>query len=147
MTPDADGGSPEPGGPFAGSEVATRLPAQDLERARAFYADKLGLHPIEEREGGLLYRCGSGHFALFASSGRPSGEHTQMGWDVPDVDGAVAELRRRGVVFETVDAPGLRTVDGIADIDGNYPSKGHGERGAWFRDSEGNLLGLGQPVR
>ena len=70
-----------------------------------------------------------------------------MGWDVPDVDGAVAELRRRGVTFEEVDAPGLRTVGGIADIDGNYPSKGRGERAAWFRDSEGNLLGLGQPVR
>jgi len=144
---DADAGSSEPGGPFAGSEVATRLPAQDLGRARAFYADTLGLHPVEERDGGLLYRCGSGHFALFASSGGPSGEHTQMSWDVPDVDSTVAELRRRGVTFETVDAPGLRTVDGIADIDGNYPSKGRGERAAWFRDSEGNLLGLGQAVR
>ena len=44
-------------------------------------------------------------------------------------------------------AIGYRTVDGIADIEGNYPSKGVGERGAWFRDSEGNLLGVGQPVR
>ena len=52
-----------------------------------------------------------------------------MGWDVPDVDGAVAELRRRGVTFETVDAPGLRTVDGIADIEGNYPSKGRASAG------------------
>ena len=50
------------------------------------------------------------------------------------------------MVFEEVDAPGLTTVDGIADIDGNYPSKGTGERGACFRDSEGNLLGIGQPV-
>jgi hypothetical protein len=55
-------------------------------------------------------------------------------------------LRRRGVAFEEVDVPGLRTVDGIADIEGNYPSKGAGERGAWFRDSEGNLVGVGQPV-
>jgi hypothetical protein len=46
-----------------------------------------------------------------------------------------------------VDAPGLETKDGIADIEGNYPSKGKGERGAWFHDSEGNLIGLGQPVR
>jgi hypothetical protein len=56
-------------------------------------------------------------------------------------------LRRRGVVFEEVDVPGLRTVDGIADIEGNYPSKDVGERAGWFRDSEGNLLGVGQPVR
>jgi len=50
------------------------------------------------------------------------------------------------VVFEEVDLPGLRTVGSIADIHGNYASKGVGERGAWFRDSEGNMLGLGQPV-
>ena len=41
------------------------------------------------------------------------------------------------MVFKEYDLPGLKTVDGIADIDGNYPSKGSGERGAWFRDSEG----------
>ncbi|HEV2664514.1 MAG TPA: VOC family protein, partial [Blastocatellia bacterium] len=38
------------------SDVATRLPVQDLERARLFYAEKLGLEPVEERPGGLLYR-------------------------------------------------------------------------------------------
>jgi catechol 2,3-dioxygenase-like lactoylglutathione lyase family enzyme len=127
--------------------VATRLPAQDLERARAFYGDKLGLEPVEEREGGLRYICAAGEFALFESSGAASGDHTQMGWEVEDIDVTVRELRARGVVFEDYDVPGLKTVDGIADIEGNYPSKGSGERGAWFRDSEGNLLGIGQPLR
>ncbi|HEX8857469.1 MAG TPA: VOC family protein [Thermoleophilaceae bacterium] len=126
--------------------VATRLPAQDLNRAKAFYADKLGLHPAEEREGGLRYVCAGGEFALFESAGAPSGEHTQMGWEVDDIDATVAELRSHGVVFEEYHAPGLETVDGIADIRGNYPSKGAGERAAWFRDSEGNMLGIGQPV-
>jgi catechol 2,3-dioxygenase-like lactoylglutathione lyase family enzyme len=127
--------------------VATRLPAQDLERARRFYADKLGLEPSEERPGGLLYEPASGVFALFQSSGASSGEFTQMGWDVEDIEATVAELRDRGVVFEEVDAPGLKTIDGIADVAGNYPSKGgKGERAAWFRDSEGNMLGIGQPV-
>jgi catechol 2,3-dioxygenase-like lactoylglutathione lyase family enzyme len=130
------------------SKVATRLPAQDLDRARAFYAERLGLEPVDERPGGLLYRVGSGEFALFLSSGNPSGEHTQMGFEVADIETAVAELKARGVVFEDVEVPGLRTRDGIADIEGNYPSKkSSGERGAWFRDSEGNLLGIGQPVR
>src|SRR5215218_6393350 len=133
---------------LSNSNVATRLPAQDLDRARAFYADKLGLEPADERPGGLLYRVGSGEFALFASAGKPSGEHTQMGFEVEDIEAAVAELRARGVVFEEYDGPGLATRDGIADIEGNYPSKrARGERGAWFRDSEGNLLGLGQLVR
>ena len=130
-----------------GGRVAARLPAQDLRRARAFYADKLGLEPSEERPGGLLYRFANGEFALFESAGAPSGAHTQLGWEVDDIDAKVAELRARGVVFEDVDVPGLTRVDGIAEVSGNYPSKGDGERGAWFKDSEGNLLGLGQPVR
>jgi catechol 2,3-dioxygenase-like lactoylglutathione lyase family enzyme len=125
--------------------VATRIPVQDMERARAFYRDKLGLEPSEERPGGVLYRCASGVFALFESAGASPGTFTQMAWEVDDIEATVAELRRRGVVFEEVDLPGLKTVDGI-DIAGNYPSKGTGERGAWFRDSEGNMLGIGQPV-
>jgi catechol 2,3-dioxygenase-like lactoylglutathione lyase family enzyme len=128
------------------ARVAARLPARDLGRARRFYAEKLGLEPAEERPGGLLYRCAGCEFGLFTSAGAASGAATQMGFEVDDIEAVVAELRRRGVVFEEVDLPGLRTVGGIADIDGNYPSKGTGERAAWFRDSEGNLLGIGQPV-
>jgi catechol 2,3-dioxygenase-like lactoylglutathione lyase family enzyme len=127
--------------------VATRLPAQNLRRARAFYAEQLGLEPAEEREGGLRYLCAAGEFALFESAGTAAGDHTQMAWEVDDIEATVRELRRRGVVFEKYDVPGLKTVDGIAEIDGNYPSKGTDERGAWFRDSEGNMLGIGQPVK
>jgi catechol 2,3-dioxygenase-like lactoylglutathione lyase family enzyme len=126
--------------------VATRLPAQDLERARRFYAEKLGLEPSEERPGGLLYRCASGEFALFDSGGASTGAFTQMAWQVADIEATVAQLRSRGVVFEEYDIPGLTTVDGIAEVAGNYPSKGSGERAAWFRDSEGNLLGIGQAI-
>jgi catechol 2,3-dioxygenase-like lactoylglutathione lyase family enzyme len=129
------------------ARVSTRIPAQDLGRARSFYSEKLGMEPVEERPGGLLYRCASGSFSLFQSAGVASGTHTQMAFEVADIEGAVAALRARGVVFEEYDSPGLRTVDGIATIDGNYPSKGRGERAAWFRDSEGNLLGIGQPTR
>jgi catechol 2,3-dioxygenase-like lactoylglutathione lyase family enzyme len=134
-------------GPLAGAHVSGRLPAQDLDRARRFYAEKLGLEPAETRPGGLRYQCQGASFSLFQSTGRPSGEHTQLALQVDDVDAAVAELRQRGVVFEDVDVPGLRTVSGIAEVAGNYPSAGDGgERAAWFRDSEGNLLGISQPV-
>jgi catechol 2,3-dioxygenase-like lactoylglutathione lyase family enzyme len=135
-------------GILARSDVQTRLPAQDLERARRFYAEKLGLHPVEERDGGLRYRCGSTLFALFASAGEPSGTHTQMGWKVNDIEATVTELRGRGLEFEEYDFPGFETRDGIADVHGNYPSDaGVGERAVWFRDSEGNLLGIGQAMR
>jgi len=129
------------------ARVSTRLPASDLGRARRFYSERLGLEPVEERPGGIRYQCGGCSFALFQSAGSASGTHTQMALEVEDIEATVAALRARGVVFEEYDAPGLKTRNGIADIDGNYPSKGVGERGAWFKDSEGNLLGLGQPVR
>ena len=129
------------------AHVAGRLPAQDLARARRFYAEALGLEPVEERPGGLRYEGASGSFAIFESAGRPSGEHTQLAFEVDDIEATVRELRQRGVRFEEVDVPGLRTVEGIAEVSGNYPSSGAiGERAAWFRDSEGNLLGIGQPV-
>lgn len=119
------------------TKAAARLPAQDLDRARAFYSEKLGLDPVDERPGGLLYRVGGCEFALFASTGAPSGTHTQMGFEVPDIEATVAELSARGVVFE---GP-------IAEVEGNYPSKrSSGERATWLRDSEGNLLGVGELV-
>jgi catechol 2,3-dioxygenase-like lactoylglutathione lyase family enzyme len=130
------------------SHVATRLPVQDLERARLFYSEKLGFEPVEERPGGLLYCCTSGSFALFISSGASSSEYTQMAFEVADLKATVTALQARGVTFEEYDLPGLRTMDGIAEVDGNYPSKGGiGELAAWFKDSEGNLLGIGQALR
>jgi catechol 2,3-dioxygenase-like lactoylglutathione lyase family enzyme len=128
------------------AKVATRLPAQDLDRARAFYSEKLGLDPVEERPGGLRYECAEGEFVLFQSTGEPSGAHTQIAIEVEDLDAVVAELRSRGVVFEEYDFPGFTTVNGIAEIEGNYPSKGTADRAAWFRDSEGNVIGIGQPI-
>jgi catechol 2,3-dioxygenase-like lactoylglutathione lyase family enzyme len=132
---------------LAQSDAATRLPAQDLTRARRWYSEKLGLDPVEERPGGLRYKCSRTYFVVFQSTGKASGESTQMGWEVDDIEATVADLKSRGVEFEEVDVPGMKTLKSIADIDGNYPSKGRAERGAWFRDSEGNLLGVGQALR
>ena len=118
------------------ADAYAAIPAQDLERARSFYAEKLDLKPTEQRSDGLLYRCGNGGFMLFPSSGKASGDHTQLGWSVENLEVVVKELRDRGVQFEEYDQPGFKTVDGIAEIEG--------ERGAWFKDSEGNLLAIGE---
>jgi catechol 2,3-dioxygenase-like lactoylglutathione lyase family enzyme len=132
-------------GPLTGASLAVRLPAQDLDRARAFYSERLGLDPIDEREGALLYSCGGQDFAIFASTGKPSGEHTQLGLTVPNLDDAVAQLRARGLEFEEFEFGDFEVNDGIVTIPGYYPSKAPtGERAIWFRDSEGNLLGLGE---
>ena len=129
------------------ARIAARLPASDLERARRWYAEKLALEPVEERPGGLRYVVGGAEFAIYQSAGRADGSFTQLAFTVADIEAEVATLRAHGVVFENYDIPGLETVDGIAVIDGNYPSEGSGERAAWFRDSEGNMLGMGQPTR
>jgi catechol 2,3-dioxygenase-like lactoylglutathione lyase family enzyme len=115
------------------SKVVARIPVQDLRRAKSFYAEKLGLEPAEERPRGLLYRCGDGEFALFESAGAASGDHTQMTWEVEDIEATVERLRARGVVFEEYDLPGLRMVNGIAEVAGNYPEQG----GRW---REGRLV-------
>ena len=121
--------------------AAAMLPAQDLERAKAFYRDKVGLTPTQERDpmGGLLFELSDGTgFAVFQSSGKPSGTHTQMALEVPDLEAAVKDLRARGLKFEDYDSPQLKTVNGIADIAGT--------KVAWFKDSEGNLIAIGLPV-
>jgi catechol 2,3-dioxygenase-like lactoylglutathione lyase family enzyme len=108
---------------LAEGNVASRIPAQDLRRARSFYAEKLGLEPVEERPGGLCYRCGNGEFALFESGGAAAGDHTQMAWEVDDLEETIAELRERGVIFEEYDVPGLKTVNGIAEVEGTIPAR------------------------
>jgi catechol 2,3-dioxygenase-like lactoylglutathione lyase family enzyme len=134
-------------GPLSNAHTVTKLPAKDLERARVFYQDKLGLEAVEERSGGLRYICGETEFHIFQSQGAPSGEATQMGFEVENLEAAVADLRARGVTFARFDMPGFGSSGDIITAPDNYPSKGTGELGAFFYDSEGNLIGLAQPVR
>lgn len=126
---------------------AARIPAQDLERTRKWYADKLALNPVEERPGGLRYLAGGIEFVIYQSSGKSDGSFTQFALTVADIESAVATLRERGVKLEEYDSGPFATRNGIAEVQGNYPSKGKGERGCWFRDSEGNLIGMGEIVK
>ena len=125
------------------ARVNASLPAKDLARAKAFYADKLGLTPVREGPQGLasflFYEVAGGdRFLIFQSAGTPSGQHTQMGFQVDDVAREVKDLRAAGVVFEEYDSPGLKTVDGIAEMGG--------AKSAWFKDSEGNMIAIVQPA-
>ena len=119
------------------ARVHAALPASDLERAKNFYEQKAGLTPKGETSGGLIYEgAGGTRFLLFPSFGAASGTHTQVGFLVADAEAEVAELRSRGVVFEEYDLPGFKTEGGII-TDGET-------RSAFFKDSEGNLVGLVQ---
>ena len=106
-------------------------------RARAWYADKLGLTTGQEEPEALLYRSGEDRlFLLFSSPGAGTAQHQLAAWVVEDLEAEVAELRGRGVEFEEYDQPGLRTVDGIAVTPVG--------KAAWFKDSEGNVLTMTQ---
>jgi catechol 2,3-dioxygenase-like lactoylglutathione lyase family enzyme len=113
------------------------IPASDLARARAWYADKLGLTTEEELPEALLYRSSQDSlFLLFTSDGAGTVQHQLAVWVVEDLEAEVAELHRRGVEFEQYDQPGLHTVNGIAVTPAG--------KGAWFKDSEGNILTVTQ---
>ncbi|TPV49399.1 VOC family protein [Pseudarthrobacter phenanthrenivorans] len=120
------------------SAIMAVLPAKDIERAKEFYRDKLGLEPLESIDNdNLMYRCGKGTgFLLYRTDNAGTAKNTQMGWEVDNIEREMEELRSRGVQFEEYDFPGLKTENGIAT-----DSWG---KGAWFLDTEGNILNLSQ---
>jgi mannose-6-phosphate isomerase-like protein (cupin superfamily)/catechol 2,3-dioxygenase-like lactoylglutathione lyase family enzyme len=114
-----------------------KLPARDVERARAFYADKLGLTPFGEYNDHLYYELEDSHFMVYPSGGAASGTHDQLGFVVDDLESMVAALRSDGVIFEEYEPPpGASAHDGILDFGG--------VRSAWLKDSEGNLLSIAE---
>jgi predicted enzyme related to lactoylglutathione lyase len=124
------------------SGIAAALPAQDLSRAKAFYAEKVGLQALESdflkaRDGQVGLTVGEGVSQLFVYPARvrSPGEFTQAVIHVADVRAAVEEMRDRGVAFEEYETPETRTENGIARIPG-------GGEAAWSKDSEGNLVGV-----
>jgi hypothetical protein len=124
------------------SGITAVLPAQDLGRAKAFYIEKVGLQAIEsgfleatDGRVGLTVGDGVNQLFVYPARTRSSGEFTQAVIQVFEVRAVVEELRARGVEFEEYDTPETRTENGIA----RTPDGGEG---AWFKDSEGNLVGV-----
>jgi catechol 2,3-dioxygenase-like lactoylglutathione lyase family enzyme len=110
------------------------IPAKDLDGTRRFYEDVLGAHVVNEDPGGILYKAGDSYFSLYPTQFAGTAQHTLGAFMVRDVEAAMAALRAEGVTFEEYDMPGLKTVNGIAELGG--------ERGAWFKDPEGNILSV-----
>jgi predicted enzyme related to lactoylglutathione lyase len=121
---------------FKNRPVFTTLPVTDPARARRFYADKLGLEPTQPD--GDYFECGDGTRFVISKMGSKPGGHTQMVFAVDDIARSLRELTAKGVVFEEYDYPTLKTVNGVFDA-GDL-------KAAWFKDSEGNMIGLMQPV-
>jgi catechol 2,3-dioxygenase-like lactoylglutathione lyase family enzyme len=120
--------------------VYAKLPAQDVQRARQFYEEKLGLSPFADVHGHLYYEVDGAHFLLFPSAGRPSGTHDQLGLVVGDLKAEMTRLGAAGVVFESYEPP-----DVPVPLHGNVMDMG-AMKAAWIKDSEGNLLSLNEFV-
>ena len=115
------------------------LAASDLQRARAWYAEKLGLDPVMSIDNGTdVYMIGGTQVLIYETPSAGTARNTAMGVVVADLRGAMAELRSRGVVFEEYDLEdGPTTVDGVAGDEATGMA-------AWFTDSEGNIVNLVQ---
>jgi catechol 2,3-dioxygenase-like lactoylglutathione lyase family enzyme len=122
---------------FADRTITAMVPAKDYARARRWYEEKLGLVPDNEMEGGAGYELADGsRFFLYETQFAGTAKHTVVSFDTRDIANDMKHLRGRGVSFEEYDLPGLKTTDGVAEFG---PVKN-----AWFKDSEGNIIGLVQ---
>jgi catechol 2,3-dioxygenase-like lactoylglutathione lyase family enzyme len=123
------------------SKVEANIPAADIERARAFYADKLGLTAAAELVPGYLrYETAGGTtFNIYQTQYAGTAGHTLAQIHVGDVEKEVADLKSKGVAFEVYDdMPGVEWRGEVAVA----PEMG---KAAWFKDSEGNILCLDEP--
>ncbi len=125
-----------------GMQMLATLPASDMDRARAWYSERMGLEPTEESpDGSLFYDVGGSTVLLYPSAFAGTNKATAAGLVVEDFDAAFEMLRGRGVEFEEYDfGEDFRTVNGVVTTP-------DGTRGAWFVDSEGNILGLTEDTR
>ncbi len=120
---------------LATSPVITTIPVTDINHAREFYADTLGLKTGDETAGGFMFECGDNSAVfVYERGGASSGEHTLCSWAVDDLDSVMSELRERGVTFDDYEEP--KTVNGVAEQDD--------ARCAWTHDPFGNILALTQ---
>jgi catechol 2,3-dioxygenase-like lactoylglutathione lyase family enzyme len=119
------------------SRVAAMIPTNDLPRAREFYEGKLGLIPETENAGGVLYMCAAGTgFSVFVSSGKSSGTHTQLGFEVEDANAEASALASKGITPEPVEIPGAEVENGVSQMPNG--------RGFWIKDPDDNLIGIFQ---
>ena len=119
---------------FADRKATIMIPVSDLERAKRWYEEKLGLKPSEDMgEMGAGYKLGGGTLAfMYPTQFAGTAQNTMLGFDSPDLVADMKALRAKGVVFLDYDLPGLKTENGVAEFDKI--------KNAWANDSEGNIL-------
>ena len=120
-----------------GFPLSARLPAANIDRARAWYGEKLGLEPTKVGPmGNLWYSTGDTWFLVYETPAAGTAQNTSAGWQVTGIEAVMADLRSRGVAFEEYDFPQFKTVEGLVTLP-------HG-KAPWFKDSEGNIIELSE---
>lgn len=116
-------------------DAAANVAVKDLETARKFYADKLGLKQIAAHDKELIvFKSGRSTINVYRSQFAGTNKATAVTWDVDNVENTVRELKTKGISFEHYDMPGMKR-EGDIHIGGNM-------KVAWFKDPDGNILNI-----
>ena len=114
--------------------VFATIAVKDINNAKEFYGKTLGLTQGDENPGGVTYQSGTGRLFVYQAPTAGTNQATCASWEVEDIDGAVAELKGKGITFEHYDFPG-GTLEGDIHVMG-------GMKAAWFKDPDGNILNV-----
>jgi len=117
------------------ADATPMIAVTDLDRARKFYEDALGLEAKEEWGEGVTLESGDTLINLYKSEFAGTNKATALNFDVDDIDKEVSELKDKGVFFEKYDLPGLEAQGDLYVGEGGFKT-------AWFKDPDGNILSL-----
>jgi catechol 2,3-dioxygenase-like lactoylglutathione lyase family enzyme len=121
---------------LGGKDAAATIAVSDLQRARQFYENTLGLALVQEQPGGILYKSGNSVVLVYPSGYAGTNQATAASWAVgEDLDAIVDELRSKGVSFEHYDDLPDTTREGDVHIADDF-------KAVWFKDPDGNILNL-----
>ena len=121
---------------LGGKDAAAALAVSDLQRARNFYENTLGLEPAQEQPGAILYRSGGSVVLVYPSEYAGTNKATAATWAVgDDFDSIVQALKDKGVTFEHYDDLPETTREGDVHLMGET-------KGVWLKDPDGNILSL-----
>ena len=116
------------------ADATPMIPVKDLDRARTFYEEKLGLKSFDEWGEGVTLKSGDTLINVYRSEFAGTNKATALTFDVDDIDKEVGELKEKGIFFEHYDLPGLERRGDLHVTEGF--------KTAWFKDPDGNILSL-----
>jgi len=116
------------------SDATPMIAVKDLDRARTFYEETLGLKQFDDFGEGFMLMSGETKFSVYRSEYAGTNKATALTFDVEDIQEEVHTLREKGIAFEHYELGGLKANGDIYEAEGM--------KTAWFKDPDGNILSL-----